>query len=135
MISYLGSLVKFSPATGSAGRWRQISLCMDSTHCVLATLGLLHTGVSVLSLSTLLRLPAALYGAGPTLSAVPVFRYSTKVQIQLRLRFLPSMAQAVQAARGLGTLSPDAARLFPPRPQRTPPVGCLWLGLFSGAGL
>ena len=72
MISYLGSLVQFSPATGRAGRCRQISLCVDSTHCVPATLGLPHTGVSVLSLSTLLRLLAALYGAGPVLSAAPV---------------------------------------------------------------
>ena len=38
MISYLGSLVQFSPAMGSAGRCRQISLCVDSTHCVPATL-------------------------------------------------------------------------------------------------
>ena len=27
----------------------------------------------------------------------------------------------------MGTLSPDAARLFPLRPQRAPPVGCLLL--------
>ena len=32
----------------------------------------------LLSPSTLLRLPAALYGAGPALRAVPVFGYSTK---------------------------------------------------------
>ena len=90
---------------------------MDSTHRVPATLGLPCTGVSVLSPSTLLRLPAALYGAGPALSAVPVFRYSTKAQIQLRLRFVPSPAGAVQATRGLGALSPDVARLFPLRPS------------------
>ena len=92
MISYLGSLVQFSPATGRAGRCRQISLCMHSTHCVPATLGLPHTGVSVLSPSTMLRLPAAVYGAGLVLSAVPVFGYFTKVQIRLRLRFVPSLA-------------------------------------------
>ena len=150
MISYLCLLVQFSPATGRAGHCRQISLCVDSTHRVPATVGLPHTGVSVLSASTLLRLPAALYGVGPALSAVPVFGYSTKVRIRLYLRFVPSPAWAVQEARGLGTLSlgaahlfpplrvaqaarglgalsQDAARLFPPRPQRTPPVG------FSGA--
>ena len=92
MISYLGSLVQFSPATGRAGHCRQIPLCVDSTHRVPATLGLPRTGVSVLSPSTLLRLLAALYGAGPALSAVPVFGYSTKVWIQLRLRFVPSPA-------------------------------------------
>ena len=123
MISYFGSLVQFSPAAGRAGRFRQISLCVGSTHCVPATLGLPRTGVSVLSLSTLLRLPAGLYGAGPALRAVPVFRSSTKARIRLRLSFVSSPASAARAARGLGALSPGAARLFPPRPQRVPPVG------------
>ena len=93
MISYLGSLVQFSPATGRAGRCRQIShtlLRVGSTPRVPATLGLPRTGVSVLSPATLLRLPAALYGAGPALSAVPVFRSSTKARIRLRLRFVSS---------------------------------------------
>ena len=86
---YLGSLIQFSPPTGRVGRCRQVSLCVDSTHRVPATLGLPRTGVSVLSLSTLLRLLAALYGVGPALSAVPVFGSSTKAQIRLRLRFVP----------------------------------------------
>ena len=68
MIPYLGSVVQFSPAIGRAGRCRQISLCVDSTHRAPATLGLPHIGVSLLSPSTLLRLSAALYGAGPALS-------------------------------------------------------------------
>ena len=102
MIPYLGSLVQFSTATGRAGRCRQTSLCVDSTSRVPATLGLPRTGVSVLSPSTLLRLPAALYGAGLVLSTVSVFRYSTKARIQLRLRFVC----VAQAARGLGALSP-----------------------------
>ena len=92
MISYLGSLVQFSPATGRAGRCREISLCVDSTHRVPATLGLPGRGVSVLSPSALLRLLGALYGAGPVLSAVPVFGYSTKAQIGLCLHFVPSPA-------------------------------------------
>ena len=61
----------------------------------------------VLSPSTLLRLPAALYGAGPALRTVPVFGFSTKVQTWLGLRFVPSPAPAAQAARSLtGALSP-----------------------------
>ena len=92
MISYLGSLVQFSPAAGRPGRCRQLSLCVGSARRVPATLGLPRTGVSVLSPSTLLRLLAALYGAGPALSAVPVFEYSTKAWVQLRLRFVPSPA-------------------------------------------
>ena len=127
MISYLGSLVQFSPATGRAGRCRQTSLCVGSTPRVPATLGLPRTGVSVLFPSALLRLRAALYGSGPVLSAVPVFGSSTKARIRLRLRVVPSPASAVQAARGLGALSPDAACLFPPRPQSALPVGCLRL--------
>ena len=88
MISYSCSLVQFSPAAGRAGRCRQMSLCVGSTRRVPATLGLPRTGVSVLSPSTLLRLPAALYGAGPALSAVPVFGSSTKARIRLRLHFV-----------------------------------------------
>ena len=67
----------------------------------------------MLSPSTLLRLPAALYGAGPAFSVVPVFGSSTKALIRLRLRFMSSPASAILAARGLGALSPGAARLFP----------------------
>ena len=36
MISYLGSLVQFSPTAGRAGRCRQLSLCVGSTGRVLA---------------------------------------------------------------------------------------------------
>ena len=106
MIYYLGSLVQFSPAVGRAGRCRQISsLCVGSTPRVPATLGLSRTGVSVLSPSTLLRLPAALYGAGPVLSVVPVFWSSTTARNRLRLPVVSSPASAVQAAKGLCAFS------------------------------
>ena len=36
VVSYLGSLVQFSPAAGRAGRCRQMSLCVGSTRRVLA---------------------------------------------------------------------------------------------------
>ena len=46
MVSYLVSLVQFSPAAGRAGPCRQIALCVGSTRRVPATLGLpLLTGV------------------------------------------------------------------------------------------
>ena len=46
--------------------------------------------------------------------AVPVFGYSTEAQTWLRLRFVPSLAQAAQAARGLtGAVSLGAVSLFP----------------------
>ena len=105
MVSYLGSLVQFSPAAGRAGRCRQTSLCVGSTPHVPATLGLPHTGLSVLSPSALLRLPAALYGAGPALSVVPVFGSSTTAWIPLRLHVVSSSASAVQAAKGLRAFS------------------------------
>ena len=123
MISYLGSLVQFSPATGRAGRCRQTSLCVGSTRRVPATRGLPRTGVSVLSPSALLRLPAALYGAGPALSAVPGFGSSTDSVAPAFLCLPP--ASAVQAARGLGALSLGAVRLFPPWPQHALPVACV----------
>ena len=43
----------------------------------------------MLSPSTLLRLPAALFGACPVLCAVPVFWYSTKAWTRLHLHFGP----------------------------------------------
>ena len=51
MICYLGSLVQFSPATGRAGRCRQTSLCVGSTHPDIAVCGehsscSSHTGFS-----------------------------------------------------------------------------------------
>ena len=71
-------------------------------------------GEALLFPSTLLRLPAALYGACPALRAVPVFLYSTKARTRLRLRFVPSLAGAAQAARSLtGSLSAGAVRLLP----------------------
>ena len=87
-----------------------IALCGEHSR-VLATLRLPHTGVSALSPSTLLRLLAALYGAGPALSAVPVFRSSTTAQNRLRLPVVSSPASAVQAAKGLRAFS-RARRAF-----------------------
>ena len=117
MISYLGSLVQFSPATGRAGCCRQILLCVGSTPRVPATLGLPRTGVSVLSPSTLLRLPAALYGAGPALSAVPVFGSSTKARIRLRLRVVSSPPQRLRQP-GAWAHSPRVPRAFSLRGER-----------------
>ena len=52
--------------------------------------------VCVLSPSTLLRLPAAVYGAGPALRALPVFGSSTKAWTRLGLRFVPSLAEQLR---------------------------------------
>ena len=94
----------------------QISQCVDCTPLVPATLGLPRTGVSVLSPSTLLRLPAALYGAGPALSAVPVFEASTTAWIPLRLRVVSSPPERFRQPEACARSPGHApARLFPPQ--------------------
>ena len=98
---------------GEGGALPTDILCVASTPRVPAALGLPRTGVSVLSPSTLFRLPAVLYGAGPALSAVPVFGSSTKARIWLRLCVVSSPASAVQAARGPGALFPGCGEPFP----------------------
>ena len=135
-----GLLLRFAGSVQSCcgeGRALQedVAVCGEHSPCP-AALGLPHTGVSVLSPSTLLRLPAALYGAGPALSAVPVFRSKSADSVAPACCVFPASAvqaakdlpalslgatrlfplrRAAWAARGLGALSPGAARLFPPR--------------------
>ena len=91
-----GLLFRFASSVqsccGEGGALQTDTAVCGSTRRVPATLGLPRTGVSVLSPSTLLRLPVVLYGVGPVLSAVPVFGYSTKARIRLRLRVVPSLA-------------------------------------------
>ena len=84
---------------------------MGSTRRVPATRGLPRTGVSLLSPSTLLRLPAALYGVGHALSAVPVFGYSTKARIRLRLRVVSSLPERFWQAEAW-VHSPRVRRTF-----------------------
>ena len=84
MVSGLGSLVQSRCGEGGALQTDVAGLCGEHSQCPS------HTGFApahgcVLSLSTLLRLPAALYGAGPALCAVPVFRYSAKAWTRLSL--------------------------------------------------
>ena len=113
VISCSRLLVQSCCREGGALQTNVTGLCGEHSQCSS------HTGFAlaygcVLSLSTLLRLPAALYGAGPALHAVPVFRYSTKARARLGLRFVPSPALAAQAARSLtGTLSLGAVHLIP----------------------
>ena len=135
----------FSPAAGREGRCRQMSLaCVGSTRVFPAALGLplLRAGVCAFP-STLLRLQAALQGAGPELHALPRptqlrFRFSGSPQ-RCRLGWACVLClpiQAAQAARSLtSTLSSAAARLLPsPSLPQFPgaPVGCA-LCLFWGA--
>ena len=69
-----------------------VAVCGEHSPCSGHTGFAPHRGVCA-SRSALLRLPAALYGAGPALSAVPVFGSSTTARIRLRLRFMSSPPQ------------------------------------------
>ena len=112
MVSCLGSLVQLRCGEGGVLQ-TDIAVCGEHSQCSS------HTGFPrghgcVLSLSTLLRLQAALHGVGPALCAVTVFGYYTKVQIGLGLQFVPSPVRASQAARRLPhTLSLGAVCLLP----------------------
>ena len=112
-------MVSFFRFTCSVVLWEGGALQTDIAVCGERSQCSGHTGFApahgcVLSPSTLLRLPAALYGAGPVLRAVSVFRYSTKARTWLGLCFLPSPAGAAQAARSLtGALFPGAVGLLP----------------------
>ena len=131
MISYLGSLVQFSPAAGRAGRCRQKSLCVGSTRRVLAKQpGVLGASPRVLRAFSL---------RGERLGWPEVFARSPRVRRAFSLRgerpgqpgvWRPLLGRAApfpSAASGpgsqrLGALSTGTPRLFPPRPQRVPPV-------------
>ena len=113
MVSCSGSLVQLCIREGGALQTDLAGLCGEHSQCSGLT-GFAPPHRCVLSPSTLLRLQAAVYGAGPALRAVPLFRYSTKVPTQLGLRLVPSPARAAQTARSLkSTVSLGAACLLP----------------------
>ena len=113
MVSCLDSLVQSCCREGGALQTNVTGVCGEHSQCSGHT-GFAPAHECVLSPPTLLRLPAALYGVGPVLRAVPVFGYSTKTWTRLGLRFVPSLAQAAQATRSLtGALSPGAVCLLP----------------------
>ena len=134
-VSCLGCL--FSCAVGRAGRCRQTSPArVGSTRSVPATRGLPPPAACVLSPSTLLRLQAALQGAGPVLCALPrpkQLRFSFSGTPQRPRLGWACPVQAAQAARSLTSavhLIPSAA---PASVPGKPVPGALCL--FSGASL
>ena len=70
MVSCLGSLAQSCCEEGGALQ-TNITVCAGSTRSIPATLGLPPLAACVLSLSTVLRLQAALQGAGPEVRALP----------------------------------------------------------------
>ena len=110
MISYLGSASSVQSCCGEGGALQtDIAVCGEHSPCSGHTGFAPLTGVCAFP-STLLRLPAALYGAGPALSAVPVFGSSTTARIWLRLRVVSSPPQRFR--------QPEACA---PSPQRGAP--------------
>ena len=133
MISYLGSLVQFSPAAGRAGRCRQISLCVRSTHRVPATLGLPPlTGVCVLPVYTA-QAPGCSTGSGPCVACGSSFRvlYKSADSVAPAFCAFPGVSgSGSPELDGPGALSPGAARPFPfvaPASISARAVGCQWL--------
>ena len=109
MISYLGSLVQFTPAAVKAGRCRQMSLCVGSTRRVLAK------QPAVLAPSPRVRRAFSLRSERP--GQPGVWR-----PFPWRGAPFPSAASGPGSQR-FGTLSTGTQCLFPPRPQRAPPIG------------
>ena len=140
MISYLGSLVQFSPAMGREGRCRQISLCVGSTLSVPATLGLpLLMGVCAFPVYTA-QVPGCSIGSVPCVACGSSFRVLHKSA--------DSVAPAFSAFPGLsgsGSQELDGHTLpgcGTPFPLCGPSLsfcacqsGASSLCLFSGAGL
>ena len=77
-----------------------IAVCGEHSPCSGHTGFAPHRGVCAFPVYTA-HAPGCSIGAGPALSAVPVFGSSTNVRIRLRLRVVSSPASAAQAARGL----------------------------------
>ena len=110
VISYLGSLVQFSPAAGRAGRCRQMSLC------VWGALAMFWPG------SQKFWQPLPWCGAPFPPRAVQPRRPEVWRPLPGCCAPFPSAASGSGSQR-FGALSTGAPRLFPPWPQRAPPVG------------
>ena len=94
---------------GAADRYRcvWVALTVFRPHWVCP-----RSRVCVLSPSTLLRLPAALYGACHALRAVPVFGFSTKAQTWLGLRFVPYLPEQLRQPGASRAHSPQVRCAF-----------------------
>ena len=83
----VSSVPNFRPDTGRR-RWSLIRVASSVA---------LRGGAGAAFPSTLLRLPAVLYGACPALCAVPALRCSTKAwNKKLRLLFVPSLSERLR---------------------------------------
>ena len=110
----VSSVPNFRPDTGG-WRWSLVQVASSI---------MLGEGRALLSPSAVLRLPDALYGAGPASRAVPVFGCSTKALTRLRLRFVPSPPEQLRQPGAWRAHSPRMRCAFsPPRSQpQSPPA-------------
>ena len=138
MISYLGSLVQFSPAAGRAGRCRQITLCMESTRRVPATLGLPRTGVSVgvcaFPVYTA-QAPGCSIWSGPCTECGSSFRVLHKSLDSVVPAFCAFPGLSGSGSQGLGRTLPGCGTPFPSAAPARPAQSGLRKSLERNRGL
>ena len=88
----------------------------------------------MLSPSTLLRLQAALQGAGPALHAVPVFGSPTKAQTRLGLHFVPSRPSSSGSQELEERTLPGAVRCIPSAVPASVSARAGWVRLVTVLG-
>ena len=113
MISYLGSLVQSCCGEGGALQ-TDIAVCGEHSPCSGRTGFAPHRGVCAFPVCTA-QAPGCSIWSGPCAECGSSFPVLHKSADSVAPAFCVFPASAVQAARGLGTLSRGAARLFPPR--------------------
>ena len=128
MITYLGSLVQFSPATGRAGRCRRIPLCVYSTPRVPATLGLpLLTGVCAFPVYTA-QAPGCSIWSRPCAECGSSFWVLHKRADSVAPAFCAFPGLSGPGSQGLGRTLPGCGAPFPSAaPGRTGrvPAACV----------
>ena len=117
MISYLGSLVQFSPAAGRAGRCRQVSLCVGSTRRVPATLGFCPVQGCLCFPVCTAQAPGCSIWSGPCVECGSSFRVLHNSVDSVAPACVSSAASAAQAAKGLRAFS-RVRRAFSLRVER-----------------
>ena len=126
MISYLGLLVQFSPATGRVGHCRQIC-CVDSTHHVPATLGLPRSRVCVLPIYTA-QAPGCFIWSRPCVECGSSFRVLHKSADSVAPVFCAFPGLSGSGSQGLGRTLPWCGVPFPslaPACAGRVPVACV----------
>ena len=119
-------LLRFASSVQSCyregGALQDIAVCGEHSPCSGQTGSAPYRGVCAFPVCTA-QAPGCSIWSRPCVECGSSFPVLHKSADSVAPAFCVFPASAVQAARGLGALSPGAVRLFPPRPQRAPPVG------------